>query len=160
MIFHALLNWIMMMSFFPQNYLELTRYRRTFAAIFLLTSLNTHIMIKKSYIVVLAFLALTTTMNAEPIEIPFSPVPTTPDNGDHPRSPMLTPVFYLDGYTLTASSNTVGSTVELKDETGTVVFSTYIYIEGDINLPTTLSGTYTIEVTRGGITFQGEIELE
>ena len=117
-------------------------------------------MIKKSYIVVLAFLALTTTMNAEPIEIPFSPVPTTPDNGDHPRSPMLTPVFYLDGYTLTASSNTVGSTVELKDETGTVVFSTYIYIEGDINLPTTLSGTYTIEVTRGGITFYGEIELE
>ena len=81
------------------------------------------------------------------------------DNGHH-RSPVDAPVFYLDGYTLIASSNTVGSTVELKDESGIVVFSTYIYIEGDINLPSYLCGIYTIEVTRDGITFQGEIELE
>ena len=114
---------------------------------------------------ILSFVALcaVTTLNAAPGEndpIIFTPVPTLPQEGGNPRSPIVTPVFYLDGYTLTASSNTVGSTVELKDETGTVVFSTYIYIEGDINLPTTLSGTYTIEVVRDGITFQGEIELE
>jgi len=83
------------------------------------------------------------------------------DDGDtgRPKSPILTPVFYLDGYTLTASSYTVGSTVELLDEDDNVVFSTYIYIEGDIQLPTTLAGTYTIEVTRGSMTFIGEIEL-
>ncbi|MBQ9498576.1 MAG: hypothetical protein IJR56_00500, partial [Bacteroidaceae bacterium] len=69
-------------------------------------------------------------------------------------------VFYLDGYTLTASSNTAGSTVELLDENGTVVFSTYIYIEGDIQLPSSLSGNYTIVVTRDGQAFEGEIELE
>ena len=117
------------------------------------------IMKHKQLLFLMALLAATN-IYAEPIEVPVQPVPTTPGNGDNQRSPIVTPVFYLDGYTLTASSNTVGSTVELKDETGTVVFSTYIYIEGDINLPSYLCGTYTIEVTRGGVTFQGEIELE
>jgi hypothetical protein len=47
----------------------------------------------------------------------------------------------------------------LLDEDDNVVFTTYVSIEGDIQLPTTLFGTYTIEVVRGGITFIGEIEL-
>ena len=118
---------------------------------------------KLKQLITLVPLIAATTLNAtsgnhDPVIL--TPIPTDPSNGEHPRSPIVTPVFYLDGYTLTASSNTAGSTVELLDENGTVVFSTYIYIEGDITLPTTLSGTYTIEVTRGGITFQGEIELE
>ena len=84
---------------------------------------------------------------------PTSPLPP------YQKTPVALPVFYLDGYTLTASDNTVSSSVELLDEDDNVVFSTYIYIEGDIQLPTTLAGTYTIEVTRGGMTFIGEIEL-
>lgn len=111
----------------------------------------------------LLFLALlaATTIKADPsgFIIPFTDVKTQPTDGGNPRSPVAMPVFYLDGYTLTASSYTVGSTVELLDENGDVVFSTYIYIEGDINLPTTLSGIYTIQVIRGSITFEGEIEL-
>ena len=89
----------------------------------------------------------------------LTPVPTHPEEGDRPRSPVAIPEFYLDGYTLTASDYTVGSTVELLDANDNVVFSTYIYIEGDIQLSTTLAGTYTIKVTRGGMTFVGEIEL-
>ena len=89
----------------------------------------------------------------------LTPVPTHPEEGGRPRTPVALPVFYLDGYTLTASDYTVGSTVELLDANDNVVFSTYIYIEGDINLPTTLAGTYTIKVNRGGMTFVGEIEL-
>ena len=109
------------------------------------------------------FLALlaATTMNAAPGDndpIILHPTPTTPTDGDPARSPILTPVFYLDGYTLTAADNTIGSTVELLDANDNVVFTTYVSIEGDIQLPTTLSGTYTIEVVRGGITFIGEIE--
>lgn len=115
----------------------------------------------KSLFFFLALLAATT-MNAasgnnDPII--FNPVPSNPTDGDHPRSPILTPVFYLDGYTLTAADNTLGSTVMLLDEDDNVVFTTYVSIEGDIQLPTTLSGTYIIEVVRGGITFIGEIEL-
>ena len=89
----------------------------------------------------------------------LNPVPTTPQEGDNPRSPILEPVLYLDGYTLTASDNTLGSTIQILDEDDNVVFSTYIYVEGDIELPTTLTGTYTIEVIRGSQTFVGEIDL-
>ena len=85
-----------------------------------------------------------------------------PENGQNPlkRTPMVMPEFYLDAHTLTGGSYTVGSTVVLKDEDGEVVFTSYIYVEGDtIALPSTLAGTYTIEVTRGSLTFVGEIEL-
>ena len=112
--------------------------------------------------VILVFMALFSAaiLNASPgPNDPIILVPTIPNNGDPVRSPVALPVFYLDGYTLTASSYTIGSTVELLDEDDNVVFSTYIYIEGDIQLPTTLAGTYTIEVTRGSMTFIGEIEL-
>jgi len=116
----------------------------------------------KLLLLVVAILT-TTTMQADPsgIIVPLTKVvKTTPPNGDYPRSPAAIPEFYLDGYTLTAGSYTVGSTVELKDEDGEVVFTSYIYVEGDtITLPSILSGTYTIEVTRGSQTFIGEIEL-
>ena len=113
----------------------------------------------KKYLIILLALLAATTINAEPELVPVRPVPTTPPDGGNPRSPILSPVFYLDGYTLTASDYTLGSTVELLDANDNVVFTTYVSIEGDIQLPTTLSGTYTIEVVRGGITFIGEIEL-
>ena len=114
---------------------------------------------KKHLIILMALLAATT-IYADPVLVPVNPIPVGPQDGGHPRSPIDIPVFYLDGHTLTASSYTVGSTVQLLDENDNVVYSTYIYIEGDIQLPTSLSGTYTIEVTRGDQTFEGEIELE
>lgn len=80
-------------------------------------------------------------------------------NGEHQRSPILVPVLYIDGYTLTASDNTLGSTIQLLDENDNVVFSTYVAIEGDILLPTTLSGTYTIRVIHDDEVFEGELEL-
>lgn len=112
----------------------------------------------------LFFVALftATTISADPgdgVVIPLNPIITPPDNGDEPRSPILVPVLYIDGYTLTAGDNTLGSTIQLLDEDGTIVFSTYVYIEGDIYLPTTLRGTYTIRVIRDGITFEGTINL-
>ena len=96
---------------------------------------------------------------AEEKKVVLTPI-TTPVIGQTNRAPMELPEFYLDGYTLTAGSYTVGSTVVLKDEDGDVVFTSYIYVEGDtITLPSILSGTYTIEVTSGSQTFVGEIEL-
>ena len=86
-------------------------------------------------------------------------VRTQPSDGLHPRTPAVEPVLYLNGYTLIAADNTAGTTIQLLDENDEVVFSTYVAIEGDIQLPTTLSGTYTIEVISGSITFIGEIEL-
>lgn len=112
----------------------------------------------------LFFVALftVTTISADPgdgVVIPLNPIITPPDNGDEPRSPILVPVLYIDGYTLTAGTGTLGSTIQLLDEDDNVVFSSFVYIEGDIYLPTTLSGTYTIQVVFDNITFEGEIEL-
>ena len=108
------------------------------------------------------FLALSAAMTiyADPILVTVEPT-LNPDhsNGEPERSSILVPVLYIDGYTLTASDNTLGSTIRLLDENDNVVFSTYVAIEGDINLPTTLSGTYTIQVVFDNVTFVGEIEL-
>ena len=113
-------------------------------------------------LLLLVALSIATTINADPgdgVVIPLNPIITTPDNGGHPRSPILVPVLYLDGYTLTTGNGTLGSTIQLLDENDNVVFSTFVYIEGDIELPATLSGTYTIRVLRGSQAFEGEITL-
>ena len=113
----------------------------------------------KSILTALALFA-SITINADPLLITFSPILNPSDgDGENPRAPIPMPVLYLDGHTLTAGSYTLGSTIQILDEDGTVVFSTFIYIEGDIELPTTLSGTYTIRVLRGSQTFEGEITL-
>ena len=96
---------------------------------------------------------------ADPILVPLQVGYEDPwDNQTGPkRTP--TPVLYIDGYTLTAGDNTLGTTIQILDEDDEVVFSTYVAIEGDIQLPSTLSGTYTIQVISGDLTFIGEIEL-
>ena len=114
-------------------------------------------MFKKSLLLIMALFAATFAFSQNVIVQPT----INPDdgNGDNERSLILVPVLYLDGYTLTAGDNSLGSTIQLLDEDGSVVFSTYVYIEGDINLPTTLSGTYTIHVIRDDHTFEGTISL-
>ncbi len=113
----------------------------------------------KSILTALALFA-SITINADPLLITFSPILNPSDgDGENPRAPILVPVLYLDGYTLTTGNGTLGSTIQLLDEDDNVVFSTFIYIEGDIELPETLSGTYTIRVIRGSQTFEGEITL-
>ena len=119
---------------------------------------------KQNKLLALVFVAMlsATYLYADPIDLilqvgytdPTDPLP------DNPRSPVLIPEFTQDGYTLTAGSNTVGSTVELLDEDENVVYTAYVYVEGDtIVLPATLSGTYAIRVTRDDNIFVGEIEL-
>ena len=108
------------------------------------------------------FLALSAAMTiyADPELVTVTPTINPDDsNGLNPRSPILVPVLYLDGYTLTASDYTLGSTIQLLDENDNVVFSTYVAIEGEIYLPTTLSSTYTILVIFDNVTFEGELEL-
>ena len=113
-------------------------------------------------LLLLVALSIATTINADPgdgVVIPLNPIITTPDNGGEPRAPIFVPVLYIDGYTLITGNGTLGSTIQLLDENDNVVFSTFVYIEGDIELPETLSGTYTIQVLRGSQTFEGEITL-
>ena len=116
---------------------------------------------KKKLTILLLALSASMSINADPpVEVPLEPIINPHDNdGDLPRSPILVPVLYLDGYTLTAGDNTLGATIKLLDGDDNVVFSSFVFVEGDIQLPTTLSGTYTIQVVFDNITFEGEIEL-
>lgn len=115
---------------------------------------------KKKLATLFMALSATMTLTADPEIILLEPT-TFPNEsqGGPQRTPILVPVLYLDGYTLSAGNGTLGSTIQILDEDGNVVFSTYIYVEGDIELPATLTGTYTIEVIRGSQTFVGEITL-
>ena len=121
------------------------------------------IMKKLLLTVCVAFASINAFCGNEPVvgdQIPLSYTSPYTDPEDNPgRAPILVPVLYIDGYTLTAGTGTLGSTIQLLDEDDNVVFSTFVYVEGDIQLPTTLSGTYTIEVIRGSQTFVGEITL-
>lgn len=114
---------------------------------------------KKKLTMLLLALSASMVINADPIIVPVGPIVDPIGNGTSPRSPILVPVLYLDGYTLTAGDNTLGATIQLLDGDDNVVFSTFVFVEGDIQLPTTLSGTYTIQVVFDNITFEGEIEL-
>ena len=59
-----------------------------------------------------AALLAATTMNADPsgIIVPLTrDVKNTPTNGGNQRSPILVPVLYLDGHTLTAAIRSITS---------------------------------------------------
>ena len=82
----------------------------------------------------IAMVAITTVLptshvKADPTNVQLQVNFDDPENGQNPlkRAPMVMPEFSIDGYTLTAGSYTVGSTVELKDEDGEVVFTSYIW---------------------------------
>ena len=114
---------------------------------------------KKKLATLFMALSATMTLTADPEIILLEPT-TFPNEsqGGPQRTPVLVPILSIDGYTLTAGNGTLGSTIQLLDEDDNVV-STYIYVEGDIELPATLTGSYTIEVIRGSQTFVGEITL-
>ena len=79
---------------------------RTFAA-----PKQRHIMKLKQLLLLSVALFTAPNIYADPVLVPIRPVPTTPTDGNHPRSPIVMPLFYLDGYTLTAEDNTIGCTV-------------------------------------------------
>lgn len=79
----------------------------------------------------------------------------------YPKSPEDTPTVSLDDHTLyfaDAFSEVVA--IELKDASGTVVYSTNLPIGTQtLVLPATLSGTYTIYIYVGGLCYYGQITL-
>ncbi|MBQ7420604.1 MAG: hypothetical protein IJV27_00430, partial [Prevotella sp.] len=69
---------------------------------------------KKIFTILFIALSAALSINADPILLPVNPIVNPSDgNGENPRSPILVPVLYLDGYTLTAGNGTLGSTIQL-----------------------------------------------
>ena len=99
--------------------------------------------------------------------IPGGPIPLSILNDDHgleigtPKSPNDVPTVSLDDHTLYfADTFSEVVAIELKDASGTVVYSTNLPIGTQtLVLPVTLSGTYTIYIYVGGLCYYGLITL-
>ena len=77
-----------------------------------------------------------------------------------PKSPILVPVVYLDGPVLSFDESLEGCTVQLLDESENVVFADFIEEnQTSVTFSSTLTGTYELQIIRGGITFYTYIEL-
>ena len=124
---------------------------------------------KKLLIVIVAVFALLSFANGatnrcnDGIPIPLSIIGNNDDDVQNglPKSPETSLTVYLDNYTLyfaDAFSEVVA--IELKDASGTVVYSTNLPIGTQtLVLPATLSGTYTIYIYVGGLCYYGQISL-
>ena len=96
--------------------------------------------------------------NDSVVHLVFEPPIIDPET-DFPRSPILMPSVYQDGHTLYLYSGCTGATLRLLDA-DEEVFSTEITDEMDeICIPSTLVGTYRLEIIRGAFTFYCDIEL-
>ena len=99
---------------------------------------------------------------------PGEPIPLQVNWGDETgigngtqKSPDNIPTVSLDNYTLYfADTFSEVVAIELKDASGTVVYSTNLPIGSQtLVLPATLSGTYNIYIYVGGLCYYGQIPI-
>ena len=120
----------------------------------------------KNYFLILALMFSMSTSyadnpgNGKPV--PLTVKTTTPESelNPLPKSPIQIPEVYLDGNTLSFDAAIEGCEVRLLDENEDVVFSDFIEEnQTSLLLPTTLTGTFELQIVRGNIIFYCEIEL-
>ena len=95
------------------------------------------------------------------VEIPIinNPNPTIGDGqGGHHKAPMQLPQVWIEDYTLTFDASCVGCMIEIVQD-DVVVYTTFVDLNGEVTLPSTLSGTLQLVIYRGNQTFTGEFEL-
>lgn len=123
---------------------------------------------KKILFILFAMMAVQpTVVNAIKIPLIFSIIIGGPgdNHGDtggnpNPKSPVQAPSISQDGYTLYLYSECEGCTIQLLDENEDAVFVDSIgESQTTFVLPSTLSGTYELQIIRGNITFYCYIEL-
>lgn len=100
----------------------------------------------------------------DPLPLTIKPGPgddNIPIGGNpRPKSPIQIPEVYLDGHTLSFDAAIEGCEVRLLDEDGNVIFTDFIEEnQTSLILPSTLSGTYELQIVSGNIIFYCEIEL-
>ena len=120
----------------------------------------------KSALLAVTLFAMTPIYAWEPAEfvirIQFSLADIQPELG-HPRNPIEAPqveqsdhtLYFLDGTALVLNIYSVDEGGNETLEYTTAVSATTT----EVQLPSTLAGTYIIEVVRDGMYFRGEIEL-
>ena len=81
-------------------------------------------------------------------------------NGNHPKSDPVLPSVCLANHTLLLYGGCDGTTLRVVDMNSNVVYSTYIAAgTTQVVLPSTLSGTFELQIIRGQYLFYTEIDL-
>ena len=115
---------------------------------------------KLLFTILTAFLLCTTVAAMELIPLTICPYENDlPGGNGHPRSPEETPIVYIDDYTL-FEANHPEYVLNIKDENNVVVYSTVVSTtQTQVVLPSTLSGTYEIQLIMDNLLFKGWINL-
>ena len=121
---------------------------------------------KKYYLLLFIFLMTFGTTIADPgngggnLPLVIRTTNTGSTQNPLPKSPILIPVVYLDGNVLSFDESLEGCTVQLLDESENIIFADFIEKnQTSVTFPSTLTGTYELQIVRGGITFYCYIEL-
>ena len=99
--------------------------------------------------------------NGDQINLSVSIVDPYGDLGHgHPKGPVRPPYVTLDDHTLYIWSQHGGYTLTLLDDNDTVVYQTYVAAGMQFaDLPSTLSGSYTLQLSNDTYLFTGFVNL-
>ena len=102
----------------------------------------------------------TSVVSAQSKPIPIEPGINTGSNGhgSNNKAPIQLPSVTIEDYTLTFDASCVGCMIEIVQD-DVVVYTTFVDLNGEVTLPSTLSGTLQLVIYRGDQTFTGEFEL-
>ena len=96
----------------------------------------------------------------EPRDIPLSIINESEESEGNTKSPTLPLIISQDDNILTLPATSVDYTLELRDENGTLVYSSYVPAgTTQIILPTTLSGNFEIRLVADTYYYIGYISL-
>lgn len=119
-----------------------------------------------SFIILLLMLGGALSVNAqdvgdeEEIEFSVTGIDPTPGGLGNGKTPILMPTLWQNGYLLDFHGTHADYVLRILDATNTVVYFAVVpSYQTQVWLPTTLSGTYRIELISGNLLFYGFITL-
>jgi len=93
-------------------------------------------------------------------EIEFSIDDPFPGSTGYPKTPILMPTLWQNGYLLDFHGTHADYVLRIVDASDNVVYMVVVpSLQTQVWLPTTLSGTYRIELISGSLLFYGYITL-
>ena len=113
-----------------------------------------------AYLLFLGVLSVKAQEVGDEEEIEFSIDDNSPLGPGNPKTPILMPTLWQNGYLLDFHGTHADYVLRILDATNTVVYFAVVpSYQTQVWLPTTLSGTYRIELISGNLLFYGYITL-
>ena len=122
---------------------------------------------RKKILILLSIVSMLFVCHTESFAAPGSPIPfntgyvnPTEPGSHNPKSPVLAPTVYIEGNVLTFETPCDGCVLQLVDENDDVVYTTIIPAgTTSLILPSTLEGTYELQIIRDNWLFYADINL-